>query len=81
MIKGYEVLEMLLPDGGWIITGNDYEGIEFINCNPITKEEFEAGFAKVKEFQALKAEQIKSAKSAILNKLGITEEEAKLLLS
>ena len=52
MIKGYEVLNMLIPSGGWLIRGEDYEGIEFLECEPITKEEYEAGFAK---YAALKA--------------------------
>ena len=81
MAKGSEVLSMLIPTGGWVITGDDYEGIEFIEATPITKKEFEDGFA---QYDAWKAEQdaIKSAaKQSLLNRLGITEEEAKLLLS
>jgi len=81
MATGGEVLRMLIPDGGYAISGNDYEGITFIEAEPITKAEFEAGFAK---YDAWKAEQeaLKAqAKAAILNRLGITEEEAKLILS
>jgi hypothetical protein len=81
MTKGSEVLSMLLPEGGWVITGNDYEGIQFLECDPITKEQFEAGFA---EFEAIKASQdlkIASEKAALLNRLGITADEAKLLLA
>lgn len=81
MAKGYEVLGMLIPGGGWELTGDSYEGIQFLECEPITKKEFEAGFAK---FDAWKAEQDiarASAKSALLDRLGITEDEAKLLLS
>ena len=81
MATGAEVLHMLIPSGGWAITGNDYEGIQFIEAEPITKAEFEAGFA---QYDAWKAEQdtAKAAqKAALLNRLGITEDEAKLLLS
>ena len=80
MATGGEVLRMLIPDGGYAITGNDYEGITFIEAEPITKAEFEAGFAK---YDAWKAEQEASkaqAKAAVLERLGITEEEARLLL-
>jgi hypothetical protein len=80
MARGYEVLHMLIPNGGYIQVGDEYEGITFIECEPITKEEYEAGFAK---YDAWKTEQdlIKATeKQALLNKLGITEEEAKLLL-
>lgn len=80
MIKGNDVLAMLRPNGGWIMRGNEYEGITFLECEPLTKEEFEAGFA---QYDAWKAEQdaAKAAtKQSLLNKLGITEEEAQLLL-
>ena len=81
MAQGYEVLEMLIPNGGWVIRGNDYEEIDWIKCEPITKAQFEAGFA---QFDAWKAEQDSKAaadKAALLAKLGITADEAKLLLS
>lgn len=80
MATGGEVLRMLIPEGGYAITGNDYEGIQFIEAKPITKAEFEAGFAK---YDAWKAEQEATkakAKADLLAKLGITEDEAKLLL-
>jgi hypothetical protein len=81
MAKGKEVLEMLIPLGGWIISGNDYDGITFLECEPITKAQFDAGFA---QFDAKKAEEDAKAeadKAALLAKLGITADEAKLLLS
>ena len=81
MAQGSEVLAMLIPTGGWAIAGNSYEGITFIEAAPITKAEFEAGFA---QYDTLKAEQDAKAaadKAALLAKLGITADEAKLLLS
>jgi len=81
MAKGGEVLSMLIPNGGWYLSGNDYEGIQFLECEPISKADFEAGFA---QYDAWKAEQdlAKAAqKAALLDRLGITEDEAKLLLS
>ena len=81
MATGADVLEMLIPTGGYSITGNDYEGIVFNEATPITKAEFEAGFA---QYDAWKAEQKTKAaadKAALLAKLGITADEAKLLLS
>jgi hypothetical protein len=81
MTTGADVLNMLIPNGGWAIYGDDYEGIQFIECEPITKKQFTDGFA---QYDAWKAEQdsVKStAKAALLNRLGITEDEAKLLLS
>ena len=81
MATGADVLSKLIPNGGWYIAGNDYEAIQFIECEPITKAQFQAGFA---EFDAWKAQQDSdkaSAKAALLTRLGITEDEAKLLLS
>ena len=81
MAKSYEVLSMLIPNGGWAQSGETYEGIEFLECEPITKAEYEAGFA---QYDAWKAEQDAAkaeAKAALLNRLGITADEAKLLLS
>jgi hypothetical protein len=81
MATGGQVLEMLLPNGGWIIVGDDYEGITFLECEAISKAQFESGFAA---YDAWKAEQeaTKAAeKQALLDRLGITAEEAKLLLS
>jgi hypothetical protein len=73
---GTEVLEFLIPQGGWIISGDEYEGITFLQCEPITKEEFEAGFAQVDTVKA----QTVTQRQALLDKLGITEDEARLLL-
>jgi hypothetical protein len=81
MITGAEVLGMLRPNGGWVIRGDDFSGIDFISCSPLTQEQFEAGFA---QYNAWKAEQdsAKAAqKAALLDRLGITEDEAKLLLA
>ena len=80
MAKAWEVLEMLIPQGGWILQGEDYEGIEFLQCDPITKEQFLAGFAQYDAFKAQKDADKATEKSALLAKLGITEDEAKLLL-
>ena len=81
MAKPREVLEMLYPNGGWAINGEEYEGIQFLECEPITKAQYEAGFA---QYDAWKAEQEATRatdKAALLDRLGITAEEAKLLLS
>jgi hypothetical protein len=80
MATSAEVLSMLLPNGGWVLTGDDFSGLQFIEAQPITEEEFNAGFAK---YDAWKAEQdAKKAadKAAILDRLGITAEEAALIL-
>lgn len=82
MAKGYEVLGMLIPEGGWEITGDTYEGIQFLECEPITKTEFEAGFA---QYDAWKSEQDaakaskKAAAEAKLQALGLDADDLKAL--
>jgi hypothetical protein len=75
MAKNREVLQMLIPNGGYVSVGQTYEGIEFLECEPITKAEYEAGFA---QYDAWKAEQDANkaqAKAALLERLGLTQEE------
>ena len=81
MAKGSEVLSMLIPTGGWVISGNDWEGVQFFEATPITKAEFEAGFAKYDAWKAEQDAKAEADKAALLAKLGITADEAKLLLS
>lgn len=84
MATGGEVLQMLIPTGGWSILGDDYEGIQFSEAQPITKSEFQAGFA---QYDAWKAEQDaksvsdKAALETKLTALGITADDLKALLS
>ena len=82
MAKAGEVLQMLCPDVEWSLIGQEFENIEWLNGDaPITKTQFEAGFA---QFDAWKAEQDAAqaaAKTALLERLGITADEAKLLLA
>ena len=81
MSKSSDVLKMLIPQGGWITNGDDYEGITFLECEPITKAEFEAGLAKVDVWKAEQDSKAQADKAALLTRLGITAEEATLLLS
>lgn len=82
MATGGEVLSMLIPTGGWVIYGDDFDSIIYDEgVQPITKQQFTDGFAA---FDAWKAEQDAakaSAKSALLDRLGITAEEVALLLA
>jgi len=82
MATGGQVLTMLIPTGGWVIYGDDFDSIIYDQgLTPITKKQFTDGFA---DYDAWKAEQdaAKAAeKASLLNRLEITEAEAKLLLS
>jgi hypothetical protein len=82
MATSGQVLGMLIPDGGYVQTGTEFEGIQFLECEPITKAQFTAGFA---QFDAWKAEQDtkaatdKASAQAKLSALGLTAEELKAL--
>ena len=82
MATNTDVLRMLFPNGGWTSTGDTFEGITFLECEPITKAQFEAGFA---QYDAWKAEQdaqaaaAKSAAEAKLAALGLTADDLKAL--
>jgi len=76
-----DVLTMLLPEGGYVASGDSYEGIQFLECEPITKAQFEAGFQQFDQWKAEQDAAKTAEKAALLAKLGISAEEAKLLLS
>ena len=82
MATGGEVMTMLCDGVEYVIYGDDYDSINWFGKSPaITKAQFEAGFA---EYDKWKADQnIKTAadKAALLTKLGLTADEAALLLA
>jgi hypothetical protein len=82
MATGANVLSMLIPTGGWIIVGDDFDSIRYDEgVSPITKKQFDDGFAAYDAWKAAKEAEIKSQRDALLTRLGITAEEANLLLS
>jgi hypothetical protein len=77
-----DVLSMLRPEGGWVTRGDTYEGIEWISCDPVSKEQFLAGVAAYEAWKIAKDQEKDSVKNAALSKLqalGLTEEEAKAI--
>jgi hypothetical protein len=79
MAKGADVLKMLIPAGGWIITGDEYEGIQFLECAPITKAEFEAGFTTFDAWQAAQDAKVQTPAEKLFNATGLTVAEYKAL--
>ena len=72
-----EIFSYLRPNGGWVLSGNDIENAIYDDgVAPITKAEFDSGILSFKKEQANKI----TAKADLLAKLGITADEAKLLL-
>ena len=82
MAKGGEVLTMLCPEKEWVISGDDFDSIQWVKGEPITKAQFEAGFA---QYDAWKAEQDaqaaadKASATAKLEALGLTADDLKAL--
>ena len=82
MAKSFEVLAMLIPNGGYVQYGTEYEGIQFLECEPISKEEYEAGFDLVDAAKAqaeIAKADAKAAAEAKLSTLGLTTDDLKAL--
>lgn len=76
-------LQYLTPNAEWHLVGDDLTGLIWLDKNqqqPTEKEIIQV-IAKLSELQELELAAKKAAREALLEKLGITEEEAKLLLS
>lgn len=73
----------LKPDSEFIIRDNDYSSIEWhvLNGEAPTLDEIDAVIEIIKEEEAVEERAKATAKADLLEKLGITEEEAKLLLA
>ena len=76
MAKAGEVLTMLCPNVEFVLIGQNFDDIDWLGADaPITKAQYEAGFA---QYDAWKAEQDAAkaqAKGALLERLGLTQEE------
>jgi len=82
MAKPGEVLDLLCPNVEYVLIGQNYEDIDWLGKDaPITKLEYESGFAKADALKAKRDADKAQAKADLLDRLGITEDEAKLLLS
>jgi len=76
MATNLEVMCYLRGDGGYVQTGDDYKGIDFTECEPFTQKDYEAAFSLVDKAN----NNVIAAKAALLARLGITADEAKLLI-
>lgn len=75
-------MEYLIPSGGWVIVGEDFDSIRYDDgVTPVTKTQFDRAFSQVEAATVAKEKADAAAKAALLARLGITEEEARLLLS
>ena len=82
MAHAADVLEMLIPTGGWILVGDNFADVQWIDTKPITQAEFDAGVAKYDAWKAeqdTKAAADKASAQAKLAALGLTADDLKAL--
>lgn len=68
------------PNAQFVLTETDVEGIEW-HTQPIDTNEIYAMMEQLPILAAAKEEEKQAKRAALLDRLGITEEEAQLLLS
>lgn len=81
-VLGADVMDLLRPNGGWIMRGDDYDGIEFVDCVPVTKTEFDKALADYPKLLAdNKAKELAALETATakLAALGLTATDLKAL--
>ena len=82
MANGSDVMVMLCRGVEYTVYADDYDSINWFGKTPaITKAQFEAGFAQYDVWKESQDATKAADKAALLAKLGITADEAKLLLS
>ena len=80
--KGKAVMEYLRPNGGWVIYGEDFDSIKYFDaCEAIAKDLFDDTLANIENIVEAKQAAQSDAKAALLERLGITADEAKLIVS
>lgn len=81
-VKLYDVIDYLRPNSEFVMSDEDISTLIFYTNHTIpTEEEIERGKNELLQKKQQEAEAIEQKKNEVLNRLGITEEEAKLLLS
>ena len=82
MIDYTQILIRKYPDSLWSLNGDDYDGLTWVSDTPKpSKTTLDGLWDEVQELIAAEAQAKLNAKAALLAQLGITEEQAKLLLS
>lgn len=82
MTRGADVISFLCPNVEFAMSGDDFDSVLWVNLDkaPITKKQYQDGFAKYETWKTKNDADKESAKQAILDRLGLTADEAKLLL-
>ena len=77
-----KAIKKLKPNAGFVYSNRDYSTIEWINLEgkAPTQSEIDDAIEQVKADEIAEAQAKAQAKAELLERLGITEDEAKLLL-
>jgi hypothetical protein len=82
MIDYTKILNAKYPGAQWSLNGDDYSGLTWLSdTTKPTKKQLDDLWAEVQAEIVAEAATQATAKAALLAQLGITEEQAKLLLS
>jgi hypothetical protein len=83
MINKASAIKSLRPNVEWSMSGDDVENIIWHtpNVEPLTEVEVEAEIIRLELVQKTELDAKAIQKSAILERLGLTEEELKVVLS
>ena len=74
-----KAIKFIRPGAEFVLRGNELDWLDNEQTKP-TDEEIEAGFIAYQDALAQAQAEAQAKRQALLDKLGITEEEAKLLL-
>jgi hypothetical protein len=77
-----DAIKSLRPTSEFSYTNDDYSTIQWVvlDGEAPTQAEIDAEIIKIKEAEIIEAEQKTTARQAVLDRLGITAEEAQLIL-
>lgn len=83
MAKLAEAINLYNPKAQWTLLGDDYDTLDWhsVDIAKPTKAELENLLSQVDSHKAQEEAKAEADKAALLTKLGITADEAKLLLS
>lgn len=83
MEKVVKAIQLIRPNSEFVIHGTDLENIEWLVLEGEipTKKEIEKAVVDLEAAELLAEQEKSAAKSALLERLGITADEAKLLLA
>jgi hypothetical protein len=78
-----EAISHIHPNSEFVIYGDDLDGLTFIKPDnlTVTQEQVDQAIIELGQIRQAEAQAKATQKAALLERLGITEDEAKLLLA